>query len=64
MKSRAIINFHVNTEKKAKYKEASKEIGTSMSEICRRALDASVDLAEKLKTLKTSKPTGEKHVDY
>lgn len=54
MKKRVLINFATTPEKKSKYLEASKVIGISISEICRRALDNSVILSE---TLKTSTPS-------
>jgi len=53
MKSRCLLNLQVTPEKKAQYREAAKTIGVSVSEICRRALDNAILLAE---TLKTPKP--------
>jgi len=53
MKSKSLINFRVPSDTKAKYVEASEVIGISISEICRKALDNAVILAE---TLKTHKP--------
>ena len=53
MKSQVLINFRVPSEKKAQYTAASEVIGVSVSEICRKALDNAVILAE---TLKTQKP--------
>jgi hypothetical protein len=54
MKPQTLINFRVSPDTKAKYQEASDVIGVSISEICRKALDNAVLLAE---TLKTQKPT-------
>jgi len=54
MKSQVLINFRVPSEKKVLYTEAAEVIGVSISEICRKALDNAVLLAE---TLKTPKPT-------
>ena len=54
MKSQVLINFRVPSEKKVLYTEAAEVIGVSISEICRKALDNAVILAE---TLKTPKPT-------
>ena len=53
-KSQVLINFRVPSEKKVLYTEAAEVIGVSISEICRKALDNAVILAE---TLKTPKPT-------
>lgn len=56
MKPKVLINFTTSPEKKAGYTEACLLLGTSVSNVCRMALDNSVQLASKLKTLKTSAP--------
>jgi hypothetical protein len=53
MQAKTLINFSCSTEKKASYAAACKDLGISISEICRRALDNTVLLSEKLKTPKT-----------
>ena len=48
------MNFAVSPEKKQAYTDAAKVIGISISDICRKALDNAIVLAE---TLKTSTPS-------
>jgi antitoxin component of RelBE/YafQ-DinJ toxin-antitoxin module len=54
MQNKVIINFLSTDEKKAQYTAACKDLGISISEVCRRALDNTVALSEKLKSSKTS----------
>jgi hypothetical protein len=54
MQNKVIINFLSTDDKKAQYSAACKDLGVSISEVCRRALDNTVALSEKLKTPKTS----------
>lgn len=50
MQAKTLINFSCSTEKKASYTEACKFLGVSVSDVCRRALDNTIALSEKLKT--------------
>jgi len=50
MQNKIIINFLSTVEKKEKYTRACKDLGVSVSQICRSALDNAVVLSEKLKT--------------
>ena len=50
MQSKTLINFSCSTEKKAQYTAACSSLGVSVSDVCRRALDNAISLAEKLKT--------------
>ena len=50
MQNKVIINFLSTDEKKALYTAACKDLGISISETCRRALDNTIALSEKLKT--------------
>jgi hypothetical protein len=50
MQNKVIINFLSTDEKKAQYTAACKDLGISISEVCRRALDNTIALSEKLKT--------------
>ena len=50
MGAKCLINFLSTDEKRKAYVSACNSLGTSISEICRRALDNSVILAEKMKT--------------
>ena len=52
MGAKCLINFLSTDEKRKSYAEACAFLGTSISEICRRALDNSVELAEKLRSEK------------
>lgn len=56
MKSRVLINFAVTQEQKAAYIEACDVLGVSLSDICRKALDQAVIVAE---TLESSPPSTE-----
>jgi hypothetical protein len=56
MQNKIIINFLSTVEKKALYAAACKDLGISISEVCRRALDNTVALSEKLKTPAPSIP--------
>jgi len=58
MQNKVIINFLSTDEKKAQYTAACKDLGISISEVCRRALDNTVTLSEKLKTFAPQKETG------
>ena len=49
MQSKTLINFSCSEEKKALYSAACKDLGISVSEICRRALDETVVLSLKMK---------------
>ena len=51
MEAKTLINFSCTVEKKSSYTAACKDLGVSVSDVCRRALDNSVALSEKLKTL-------------
>jgi hypothetical protein len=65
MKSATLINFQADPERKVKYTAACKELGTSVSKVCRAALDEAVRLADRMKerreaelqTQKTSAPS-------
>ena len=52
MGAKCLINFLSTEEKRVAYAEACAFLGTSVSEICRRALDNSVLLSEKMKAEK------------
>jgi len=50
MRSHTIINFRVPLDKKQSYVDACKILGTSISEICRKALDEAVNLSSTVKS--------------
>ena len=57
MQNKVLINFLTTDDKKASYTAACKDLGISISEICRKALDNAVSLSEKLKTSAPSIPS-------
>ena len=55
MQNKVIINFLSTDKKKALYTAACKDLGISISQVCRLALDNTVSLSQKLKTSTTAK---------
>ena len=50
MEAKTLINFSCTVEKKSSYTTACKDLGVSVSDVCRRALDNAISLSQKLKT--------------